>query len=281
MWLAKGCVGLAMAGGVSMLATWLTLQAYTEQAVEKLPLPAAMKQQVLAGRPDLNQVWNGVLHQAEGLIQQASSAAGSGSRGSTAVQGKSGSGQSGDGGQTKAGTGSAENSYPAVSDDTGKSSRPGDTGLSMAQSGQTHEGTGAGSDDLHGLNEEALPAWAQSSGAGQGQAQSQAGQGSTGSSGGAQSHSASQGGTGSRGGGEIAMSTEQLQRAKESLSAEDKSQIFNIIFNRLSSEELQQISALMEDGLTPEEIAKIQHIVQNRVEPEEMQMLVKLLTKAN
>lgn len=80
---------------------------------------------------------------------------------------------------------------------------------------------------------------------------------------------------------ELYISMEDLMKAKESLSDEERSQIFSMLITKVPPEEMQTISALLEDGLDLEEMNEASHILQKHLTEEEYETLQEILIKHN
>lgn len=77
---------------------------------------------------------------------------------------------------------------------------------------------------------------------------------------------------------QLVMTPDAMSELKDSLPAEEKANIFNILMTKLPQEEMQKISTAMEDGLTESEVKEIQEVIAKHVNQEEYEMLMKMLT---
>lgn len=77
---------------------------------------------------------------------------------------------------------------------------------------------------------------------------------------------------------ELVMTPGALNDLKENLPADEKSNIFNILMNKLPQKEMLKISSAMEGGLTESEVKELQEIIARYVDEEEYESLMKMLT---
>ncbi|CAH1220918.1 hypothetical protein PAECIP111892_04944 [Paenibacillus auburnensis] len=77
---------------------------------------------------------------------------------------------------------------------------------------------------------------------------------------------------------QLVMTPDAMSELKDSLPAEEKANIFNILMTKLPQEEMQKISTAMEDGLTESEVKEIQGVIAKYVDQDEYEMLMKMLT---
>lgn len=77
---------------------------------------------------------------------------------------------------------------------------------------------------------------------------------------------------------QLVMTPDDMGELKDSLPADDKANIFNILMTKLPQEEMQKISTAMEDGLTESEVKEIQEVIAKYVNQDEYEMLMKMLT---
>ncbi|AIQ33152.1 hypothetical protein P40081_37350 [Paenibacillus sp. FSL P4-0081] len=77
---------------------------------------------------------------------------------------------------------------------------------------------------------------------------------------------------------ELVMTPGALNDLKENIPADEKSNIFNILMNKLPQEEMLKISSAMEGGLTESEVKELQEIIARYVDEEEYESLMKMLT---
>ncbi|QSF45093.1 hypothetical protein [Paenibacillus tianjinensis] len=77
---------------------------------------------------------------------------------------------------------------------------------------------------------------------------------------------------------QLVMTPDAMSDLKDSLPAEEKANIFNILMTKLPQEEMQKISTAMEDGLTESEVKEIQEVIAKYVNQDEYEMLMKMLT---
>lgn len=76
----------------------------------------------------------------------------------------------------------------------------------------------------------------------------------------------------------LVMTPEAMNELKENLPADEKTNIFNILMNKLPQEEMIKISAMLEGGLTESEAAELQGIIAKYVDAAEYEALMKMLT---
>lgn len=76
----------------------------------------------------------------------------------------------------------------------------------------------------------------------------------------------------------LVMTPEAMNDLKENLPANAKSNIFNILMNKLPQEEMIKISAALEGGLTESEVTELQGIIAKYVDEDEYKALMKMLT---
>ncbi|MEK4045886.1 hypothetical protein NSU18_19835 [Paenibacillus sp. FSL H8-0048] len=76
----------------------------------------------------------------------------------------------------------------------------------------------------------------------------------------------------------LVMTPEAMNDLKENLPANAKSNIFNILMNKLPQEEMIKISAALEGGLTESEVTELQGIIAKYVNEDEYKELMKMLT---
>lgn len=76
----------------------------------------------------------------------------------------------------------------------------------------------------------------------------------------------------------LVMTPEAMNDLKENLPANAKSNIFNILMNKLPQEEMIKISAALEGGLTESEVTELQGIIAKYVDEDEYKTLMKMLT---
>jgi hypothetical protein len=77
---------------------------------------------------------------------------------------------------------------------------------------------------------------------------------------------------------ELVMTPGALNDLKENLPADEKSNIFNILMNKIPQEEMLRISSAMEGGLTESEVKELQGIIARYVDDDEYESLMKMLT---
>ncbi|MFD0716139.1 hypothetical protein [Paenibacillus sp. GCM10027626] len=77
----------------------------------------------------------------------------------------------------------------------------------------------------------------------------------------------------------MALTPEQINKAKSEISSEDKEKLFTVMMTKLPQEAWQQISKLMEDGLTEEEMTTVQQIVAQHLSREEYNQMMEILKK--
>ncbi|MBH5319359.1 hypothetical protein I6N90_16285 [Paenibacillus sp. GSMTC-2017] len=80
-------------------------------------------------------------------------------------------------------------------------------------------------------------------------------------------------------GTEIAVSTGELESTKETMSEEDKTQLFQLLMTKLSQESLQEISEYVENGLTEVELISVEQIMAQHLNEEEYQKMMEILKK--
>ncbi|MCI3924762.1 hypothetical protein MO973_31590 [Paenibacillus sp. TRM 82003] len=79
---------------------------------------------------------------------------------------------------------------------------------------------------------------------------------------------------------ELYISMDDLNERKESLTAEDRMEIFTLLISKLPASEVQSISALLEDGFTAEEMEETSAILQQYLTQEEYEKLLQILMKS-
>ena len=77
---------------------------------------------------------------------------------------------------------------------------------------------------------------------------------------------------------QLVMTPDAMGQLKDSLPADEKTNIFNILMTKLPQEEMQKISTAMEDGLTESEVKEIQEVISKYVNQDEYDLLMKMLT---
>jgi hypothetical protein len=77
---------------------------------------------------------------------------------------------------------------------------------------------------------------------------------------------------------QLVMTPDDMGQLKDSLPADEKTNIFNILMTKLPQEEMQKISTAMEDGLTESEVKEIQEVISKYVNQDEYDLLMKMLT---
>jgi hypothetical protein len=103
------------------------------------------------------------------------------------------------------------------------------------------------------------------------QANSGAASGQTGSAG------ASSGAEASKDG--IAMSTDEINAAKNKMSDADKQALFDVMMKKLPQDAWQKISAWMEDGLTNQEMTEVKQLIAQYLDREEYDKMLQILKK--
>ncbi|WP_040712162.1 ICP22 family protein [Paenibacillus curdlanolyticus] len=79
--------------------------------------------------------------------------------------------------------------------------------------------------------------------------------------------------------GATAITTEEINAAKQQLSDADKSQLFSMLATKLPQDAWQTISGYAEDGLTAAELTNIQQIVAQHLSEEEYKTFMSILKK--
>ncbi|WP_146240961.1 hypothetical protein [Paenibacillus sambharensis] len=79
--------------------------------------------------------------------------------------------------------------------------------------------------------------------------------------------------------GEAVITPEELARAKDQMSEEDRNKLFAMLVSKLPQSEWQTISTYVESGLTDEEMTNIQQIVAKHLDREEYEELMDILKK--
>lgn len=80
-------------------------------------------------------------------------------------------------------------------------------------------------------------------------------------------------------GTETAVTTDEIEAAKDEMSEEDKSTLFEMLMTKLPQESLQQISAYVEDGLTEQELTSVQQIMAQHLDASEYAEMMEILKK--
>ncbi|WP_274365031.1 hypothetical protein [Paenibacillus thermotolerans] len=87
------------------------------------------------------------------------------------------------------------------------------------------------------------------------------------------------GSIGSGSGNDMYLSTDDLEAKKDSISSEDRMEIFKLLMEKLPPEEIQNISKLLEGGITAEEMQEASDILQDYLEQSEYERLIAILAK--
>ncbi|MBW7457953.1 hypothetical protein K0U00_28325, partial [Paenibacillus sepulcri] len=77
----------------------------------------------------------------------------------------------------------------------------------------------------------------------------------------------------------MAMTTDQLNAAKDSISDEDKQEMFSVIMKKLPADSWQRISTLIEGGLTAEEMTEVQQLIAQNLDRTEYDRMMEILKK--
>ncbi|ALS25832.1 hypothetical protein IJ21_04000 [Paenibacillus sp. 32O-W] len=266
-WLAK-----TVAAGliISFLSIWTTgyiVNSYVETLLKQYNVPLEVTPFALSG------VW-GKLWGADGEIAADSG----GKSGAAETKGDSGTGANGAeaGGQEGAGGGetpnrTAEGALEESQEDAAEGKTEGETGEAVEGA---HEGTAedaeggdpVATDDAFGRLDEAdgdleasLP-------------DEDAPLTGIGSGSGPKANSGTSG-------GETALTPEELNAAKDRISADDKAKIFVMLTDKLPEEAWQTLSGYVEDGLTEQEMLDIQQIVAQHLDKAEYEELMNILKK--
>jgi hypothetical protein len=78
---------------------------------------------------------------------------------------------------------------------------------------------------------------------------------------------------------QVYLSTDELDAKKDSISSEDRMEIFSILMSRLPPEEIQKISKLLEGGITSAEIREAANILKEHLNEQEYEKLIGILMK--
>ncbi|CAM4301407.1 hypothetical protein [Paenibacillus tarimensis] len=271
-WKMAGWLGKAVASAliVSFLAIWTTgyiVNSYVEALIKDYNLP--MKTQPFALSGVWGKLWGAdeaedgrmtaEAGQEDGSSRDAnpskSSGDGSGYSEHGSSAGRDAEGDARDGGQenqtdTSGGDDPAANPFQDEGMNS-EASTDGTDGQADPDSGQTDQLTDAGSGDNSGLDGDEAKA-------------------ETGSGTGSQAQSAQ---------GEAVITPEELARAKDQMSEEDRNKLFAMLVSKLPQSEWQTISTYVESGLTDEEMTNIQQIVAKHLDREEYEELMDILKK--
>jgi len=77
----------------------------------------------------------------------------------------------------------------------------------------------------------------------------------------------------------LAITTEQLNEAKNNMSSEDKEKLFTVMMEKLPQDAWQQISKLLEGGLTSDEMTDVQQIIAQYLNRDEYNQMMEILKK--
>ncbi|MEK3884279.1 hypothetical protein [Paenibacillus sp. PL2-23] len=80
-------------------------------------------------------------------------------------------------------------------------------------------------------------------------------------------------------GTETAVTTDEIEAAKEEMSEADKAQLFELLMAKLPQEAWQQISSYVEGGLTEQELSSVQQIMAQHLDDTEYQQMMEILKK--
>ncbi|RIX52011.1 hypothetical protein D3P08_13595 [Paenibacillus nanensis] len=80
-------------------------------------------------------------------------------------------------------------------------------------------------------------------------------------------------------GSETAVTTEELEAAKDEMSQEDKELLFDLIMSKLPEEAWLSISEYMEEGLTEQELTSVEQIMAQHLDTEEYEQMMEILKK--
>ncbi|WP_274654901.1 hypothetical protein [Paenibacillus humicola] len=77
----------------------------------------------------------------------------------------------------------------------------------------------------------------------------------------------------------LAMSTQDLNKAKSAMSDEDKQQLFDVMMSKLPPDAWQKISGWMEDGLTDDEMTQVQQLMAQYLDRDQYDKMMSILKK--
>ncbi len=80
-------------------------------------------------------------------------------------------------------------------------------------------------------------------------------------------------------GTETAITTDDLSDVKEQMTDEDKTELFELLMDKLPQESLQTISQFVENGLTEQELTDIQQIMAQHLDKTEYEQMMAILKK--
>lgn len=78
---------------------------------------------------------------------------------------------------------------------------------------------------------------------------------------------------------ETAVTTDELEAAKDEMSEEDKELLFELLMSKLPEEAWLQISEYMEEGLTEQELTSVEQIMAQHLDTEEYGQMMEILKK--
>jgi hypothetical protein len=249
-WLVK-----TLAAGViiSFLSVWTTgyiVNSYVETLLKQYNIPLSSKPFALSG------VWGELWGADPEVKPNESASSGTGGRSGNA------SGDAQTGGQQEAGDSTARASETDTPDGNDKNSTPNASGDADTGSKETPP---VAVDAFGDLPDGSLT----DVGGGAGpQANSGAASGQSGSS---------AAGEASKDG--IAMSTEEMNAAKNKMSDADKQALFDVMMKKLPQDAWQKISAWIEDGLTNEEMTEVQQLIAQYLDRDEYDKMLEILKK--
>ncbi|MCR2805369.1 hypothetical protein [Paenibacillus soyae] len=100
-------------------------------------------------------------------------------------------------------------------------------------------------------------------------------EGTDGALGGVDDHGSAEGIDGT----ETAVTTDEIEAAKDEISEEDKAKLFEMLMTKLPQEALQQISTYVENGLTEQELTNVQQIMAQHLDESEYEQMMEILKK--
>jgi hypothetical protein len=80
-------------------------------------------------------------------------------------------------------------------------------------------------------------------------------------------------------GTETAVTTDELEAAKDEMSEEDKQLLIDLLMSKLPEESWLQISEYMEEGLTEQELTSVQQIMAQHLDTAEYEQMMEILKK--
>ncbi|GGE00367.1 hypothetical protein GCM10010911_69130 [Paenibacillus nasutitermitis] len=270
MWKMAGWLGRTVAAGliVSFLSIWTTgyvVNSYVETLLKQYGIPLEQTPFAMSG------VWGGLWGADQDPKKTTASGNQSPDNDNPVGTGKNGDpSANGSGASSDSGSGTDEGSDTGGVAETGNSSSNAGAGDNAGSGSQSEADNEAGSSQGEEETPLAVDAFGSEPGA---LSDIGGGTGPKGNSG------ASSGQTGEAEKEGLAMTTDQLNAAKNSLSDADKQELFNVIMKKLPTDSWQRISALIEGGLTSEEMTELQQLIAQNLDRTEYDRMMDILKK--